>query len=235
MTIRLCVSIILAFLLCACSDQNASAPVAKSGKVPHTPIQAPPREPSKRELVELAKSENLVTRKDKTLRFQLLSGKSVELTDLVPCEDFDNCVIYEYEGLIADKQLFLITTVLYESFGALVISRKTGEDYWIFDRPHISPDGKFLVTAFSTDNADSGLHLWEISDGRLTPRFKMENDQFSFTRWVGSDKVELMKRESSNSANAVCSVKDVPVHLVAYKDEWKLEESSEKDKAVCVQ
>jgi hypothetical protein len=165
-----------------------------------------------------------------------MSDKKLELTNLDTCDSFENCLIHVYRGLVADKQFFLVENQLYEGSHTRVFSRKTGDEYEVFATPHVSPDGKFLVTASDSEAGQAGVFLWAISEGALTPRFASNSkdyELFRFVRWDGSDKVELMK--TIRAPDDVCKGKliEFPVRLAAREEEWKLEGTFEKDKMVC--
>ena len=128
---------------------TAAMPVAASAVAPTLPQQL--TELEKHEPDEIAKSENLVERKGKILSLRLLSGQMLNLTNLETCDVYENCLFYTYRGLVANKQFFLVNAAYYEGGGIFLISRKTGEQVDVIDDPHVSPDGKFIVSASDAD------------------------------------------------------------------------------------
>lgn len=242
---------VLAFLG-ACSDKDQSDSESKrtdigaspsasrpstnlAASAPEATGQHEPSELEKHEPIELAKSENFAARNGQTLVLHLESGKSIDLLNLDSCNSYENCLVYVYRGLIADKQFFLVNANLYEGGTTLLFSRKTGEKYAIIGEPNVSPNGKYIVAASDDEGGDPGVYLWEIGNGLLIQRFNFEPSEYQlyrFTRWVGSDKVEMIK---TMWARDICpkSPVEFPVQLVAQKGAWKLEGAMEKEKITC--
>lgn len=235
--------IFMAFAFCilsACSEkEHSAAPVVPPMKAPASAAsQAAPRELSeleKHESDEIAKSENLVERKGKTLSLHLQSGKVIELTNVETCENYESCTFYTYRGLIADRQFFLVNADYYEGGSVFVISRKTGEQVDTVDDPHVSPDGKFIVSASEYEAfRDAGVFLWEIVDGTLVSRFRYAPDDyqlFRFISWIGTTNVELIK--TTQPPAGLCpegTPAEYSMRLVAIKETWALEAASDKGK-----
>ncbi len=195
--------IIAVSLLSACSndDRAPASPAKAASATAATDVsKIAPRQPTemeKRESEEIAKSENLVERRGKVLSLHLQSGKAIELASSEACEDYESCRSYTYRGLIADKQFYWVLVGYYEGGESLLISRNTGEQVDTIRDPHVSPDGKFIVSASDAEAyEDPGVFLWEIVDGALVSRvhFIPEDYQlFNFTRWVDANNVELVK------------------------------------------
>lgn len=235
--------IVMAFvliILSACSEQDLSPTptLPPPSRVASAVAQAAPRtmtELEKREADEIAKSENSVQRKGKILLLQLLSGKELELTNIESCENYENCVFYTYRGLIADKQFFLVNADYYEGGSVFVISRKTGEQIDTIDDPHVSSDGRFLVSASAYEAfRDPGVLLWEIVNGALVSRFHFipeDYQLFKFIRWVDANNVELVK--TAWPPKGECpegKLAEFPMTLIGENEKWTLEASSEKGK-----
>jgi hypothetical protein len=243
--------IAMAFVFCllsACSEKEHSvAPVvplqsvggtASQQTIASATSQSAPRELSelgKHEPDEITESENLVERKEKTLSFQLLSGKVIELTNIESCENYENCVFYTYRGLIADKQFFLVNADYYEGGSVFVISRKTGEKVDTVDDPHVSPDGKYIVSASEYEAfRDAGVFLWEIVDGTLVSRFHYAPDDyqlFRFISWIDTNNVELIK--TTQPPVGLCpkgTPAEYSMKLVANKGTWTLGAVSDNGK-----
>lgn len=239
--------IAIAFLLCvlsACSEQerqSASPNTLQKGSAGLQPSAVPtaiPREMTKlekQEANEIAKSESRAERKGKTLSLHPLSGKVVELTNIESCENFDSCVFYTYRGQIADGQFFLVNADYYEGGSVFVISRKTGEQIDTIDDPHVSPEGRYIVSASAYEaGRDSGVFLWEIVDGALVARFRYipeDYQLFTFNRWIDSNSVELVK--TAWPPKGECpegKLAEFSMRLVDKNGKWLLEAASEKGK-----
>lgn len=248
--------IAMAFAFCilgACSDkEHSTAPLvppqsmvvaAPSPTTASTVSQTSPRELTeleKQEPGEIAKSENLVDRKGKTLSLHLLSGKVLELSNLETCDIYENCLFYTYRGLVADKQFFLVNAAYYEGGSVLLISRKTGEQVDAISEPHVSPDGRFIVSASDADaHADAGVFLWEISEGALISQFHFvptDYQLYKFIRWIDPNKVELLK--TVWPPKDLCpenTLAEYSMALVAKNRAWALEAASDKGKCLTKQ
>jgi hypothetical protein len=233
-------------VLTACSEQERAsspsvAPIQSMVDAASSVAATTPRELTeleKHEPAEIAKSEGLVNRAGKTLSLHLLSGKMLELNNLEPCEDYGNCLLYTYRGLVADKQFFLVNVDHYEGGEVLLISRKTGEQVDTVGEPYVSPDGKLIVSASANEAySDAGVFLWEIVNGDLVSRFHFvpsDYQLYKFTRWIDADRMELIKITSP--PEGLCSentLAEYPVHLVKNKDnKWSLEAMSDKGKCL---
>lgn len=240
-------------LLEACSDTDHSDTATRRADVVASPaasklsttlaapasvptVRRKPSEVEKREPSELAKSENFAERNGEILLLHLESGRSVSLLNRDSCDSFENCLIYVYRGLLADKQFFLVDARFYEGGRTLLFSRKTGEQFDIKGEPNLSPNGKFIVVASDDELGDPGVYLWEISNGILIQRFGFnpsEYQLYKFTRWVGSDTVEMIK---TTWARDICpnSLVEFPVQLVAQNGVWRLEGALEKEAITCI-
>jgi hypothetical protein len=246
---RIILFLLAAWLICACSEQpgNATGPTSSSGNKAGAGMPSPtitPRASSARVSPEIDRQEQhmleqsgqLAERNGKTLSLRLESGKTVEFTDSDNCESYEVCQIHVFGGLIADRHFFHLTTLFYEGSGSWVIARNTGEKFEVFDAPHVSPDGKFLVAAGASMLDRSGVFLWEIVDNKLVQRSldsAKDNDLYQFVRWSGSDKVEILRLEIE--PDGVCKQKytQYPVRLVLQGKAWKLDDTVDKDKISC--
>lgn len=243
-------AVVAALILSACSDNEPSValpaspksiPAASSALVSASAVsQGQQAESQKQEADEIAKSENLVERDGKKLTLHLQSGRALELVDSEGCEDYESCRSYINRGLIADKQFFWVLVSFYEGGQSLLISRETGEQVDTIRDPHVSPDGKFVISASDAEAyEDSGVFLWEINKGALVSRFYFvpaDYQLFSFVRWVAPTKVELKKTASPQKG--VCpenTPAEYPVALVQTNGEWKLEASSDQGKCLANQ
>lgn len=233
----------IALTIAACSEQDApssegqplgtSAPLAASAVVQQT-------ESRKQEAEEITKSEHLVERDGKKLTIHLQSGKTLELVDSEACEDYESCRSYIYRGLIADKQFFWVIVGFYEGSQSLLISKETGEQIDTIRDPHVSPDGKFIISASDAEAyEDPGVFLWGINKGSLVSRFNFvpaDYQLFNFVRWKDSTKVDLKK--TVWPPKGVCpenTLAEYSVALVQTNGEWKLEALSDQGKCLANQ
>lgn len=213
----------------------ASMPIAASAASTSAPRELSALE--KQEPDEIAKSEGLVERQEKTLLLHLLSEKTLELINNEACGEDDSCTFYTYRGLIADKQFFLVNADYYEGGSVFVISRKTGEQVDTIDDPHVSPDGKFVVSASESDAySDAGVFLWEIVDGALMSRLHFvahDYQLYRFIRWIDVNNVELVK--TAWPPKGECpegKLAEFSMKLVARNGTWTLEATSDKGKCL---
>lgn len=189
----------------------------------------------KQEADEIAKSDNLVERNGRMLVLRLQSGKTLELVDSEACENYEGCRVYTYRGLVADKQFYWVLLGYYEGGESLLISRNTGEQVDTIRDPHVSPDGKFIVSASDAEAyEDSGVFLWEIVGGTLVSRFSFvpkDYQLFNFARWVDANNVELVK--TAWPPKGECpegKLAEFSMKLVEKNGKWILEATSDKGK-----
>ena len=205
-----------------CYDEN----------IPHEPINS-------------SKNSSPVQRDGKILSLKLSSGKHITLLNRESCDDDHDCIYYLYRGLLASKQFYWVEVDYYTGQTNLLISRKDGKQYDVIDVPHVSPDGRFVVSASAAAAlSPSGVFLWEIRNGALIKKFYFEPQEYGlyrFSRWNGSKVVELTKIAHAPDGfySEQCPVNsplvEFPVRLIKKKNLWKLEESTEIEKMKCQQ
>ncbi|MBU1424188.1 MAG: hypothetical protein KKH12_05180 [Gammaproteobacteria bacterium] len=233
-------------ILGACSGKEHEAEKVKSDKMQvsskvatsgNQPALSEPGMTEGKESDAIANSGGIVERKEQLLLLHLSSGKMKELRDEGDCKSYENCKRYVYRGLVADKQFFLITVGLYEGGGTLLYSRKTGEEVDVFSTPHVSPDGRFVVSASEAEAyGDAGVFLWEVRDGALVTRFSYvpsEYQLFRFVRWTDSAKVEMIKTTwPPKDLCATRTLAEYQMELIAKGDEWVLEAKPQAGKCL---
>jgi hypothetical protein len=141
-------------------------------------------------------------------------------------------------GLSPDRQFFVVKLRLWEGSNVYWVSRSTGVKYEVYAEPHISPDGKNIVTAMPSEAYDiNGVFLWEIRGGGLTKKFHLEPTEYalySFVRWLRPDAVKLKK--ITRADKAACPRKqfmEIPVRLVQGGAQWKLDERLDPAAVTC--
>lgn len=243
--------LVAAMLGNACSDRAAgptnqnsatSSSASNTGLQKKTPKNAQVRfsaEVDQQEKRAIEESASLASREVKTLKLNLQSGKTLELTDSDDCENPETCKIHVYRGLVAGQQFFNVMTQFYEGSQNTLISRKSGKVVEIFGDAHVSPDGKFIATASEADGYDQGgAFLWEISQsGELIQRHAQDsatNLSHRFLRWDGSNSVELLRIDYGDEKRCVGGTLQMPVKMVIGSGEfWKFEEQTDAKKMVC--
>lgn len=186
---------------------------------------------------EIAKGQGSVIRKGLTLELQLAGGKSLQLIDKQDC-DFDaNCLHYVYRGAVAEGQFYRVDAAYYEGYAVFLISKKTGEQIDVYRDPHLSQDGKYLVTASDEEAfGDPGVFLWKISDGVMLPHFRFVSEDyqlFQFKSWEGTEKINL--RKIAWPPQGVCKegvLAEYQMNLSQQDGKWSLMQTS--DQAKCL-
>lgn len=246
---RKMLAVAVALILSACSDKEPSvatpAPSKPTSVSPSMPIAASASQPAPRELTELekrepdeiAKSDKLVERNGRTLILHFQSGKTLELANSEACEDYESCRFYTYRGLIADKQFFWVLVGFYEGGQSLLISRETGVQVDTIREPHVSPDGKFVVSVSDAEAyEDPGVFLWEIDKGALVSRFHFvptDYQLYGFVKWADPTKVDLMRTTWPPKGDCLeHKLAEYPMALVEKNGEWKLEATSDKGRCL---
>lgn len=155
------------------------------------------------------------------------------------CQGFEDCTLYRLVGLSSNRRFFIVTLTGWEQSTLYWVSRSNGKIYEVYDSPHLSPDGKHIVTAAASEMYDAnGVFLWEIKNSELTEKFRFEPTYYalySFERWLNPDTAELKK--FTNADKTVCPknsfMMDVSVKLIRKDNQWKLDESLDSATVVC--
>jgi hypothetical protein len=195
-------------------------------------------EDTQAEAKALKKFASIAKREGKILSLSLVSGKSVSFRNKDSCTGYEDCEAYLFSGLLPATEFFVVNVALYEGSNVYLVSKQTGARYAVYAEPHISPDGKHVVSASPAEAYNTnGLFLWEVRSGSLVQRFHLEPSTYAlyrFSRWDGPHAVELMK--FTNATKDMCpnsNHMELPVRLFSEKGMWQLDESSMKDKVQC--
>jgi hypothetical protein len=198
----------------------------------------PPRVESLREAQALRELAPIAKRAGKTLSLSLKRRGSVHFETVDTCSGPDDCEAYYLMGLSPDRQFFVVKQRLWEGDNVFWVSRSNGVKYEMYAEPHVSPDGKNIVTAIPSEAYGiNGVFLWEIRDGMLTKRFHFEPTEYalySFVRWLGPAAVELKKFTRADAA--VCAGRqymEVSVRLVRKGAHWSLDENLDPAVVAC--
>ncbi len=177
-----------------------------------------------REEAAMQQSGGIVTRRDKQLHVRLTNGTMLVLAnnDALDTPN-DSFIVYFYKGMLADNQFFVVDVHYYETTTTLLIGVNDGKQYNIINKPHLSPDGKFIVTTSASENSAAGVFLWEIQHGKLTERLRYEptGDEsalFDFERWTGPHSADIVKL-------TLCTHRrlgKISVHLTEKNGTWEL-------------
>ncbi|MCX7176149.1 MAG: hypothetical protein NT159_19935 [Proteobacteria bacterium] len=181
-----------------------------------------------REALAIATSGDVAQRKGKLLTLQLASGDLVKLADGNSCSGSNDCHSYAYVGLLGNKQFVVVEERFYEGGNTLLISRQTGAQYNVHAEPHLSPNGKYIVSASEAEAYNSpGVYLWEVRNGGLIGRYLYEPTNYElyrFSRWKGSNEVQLIR--TTHAEKHGCpdnTLVELTVRLVARRSGWELE------------
>jgi hypothetical protein len=234
-------------LLLGCSKQEpprhssaATPTVGKAASAPATVVATPNwfDRIKKQEAGELLKSQGAATREGLVLKLQLASGKPLQLTDKPNCESDADCLHHVYRGTVADGQFYWVEVAYYEGSTVLLIAKKTGEQVDVSAEPHLSPDGKYLVTISGEGDmaygGDPSILLWEITDGEMKSSFKLSPEgvyYFQFENWDGSEKINL--KAIKDPPEGLCKkyeLAEYPMTLLRQHDRWAFQPGSEPPK-----
>lgn len=234
---RMPIYVLGACLLAGCSPSADDAGVT-SDQLPHKPTTRSTPASSEAEARLIERDAPLVIRQGRTLRLTLESGKTLDLVNSEQCESYETCQIHEYGGLLIDQKFFYVETRLYEGSYYALYSRVSGESTRIYDVPHVSPDGKFVVTASASEaHDDSGVFIWEVRDRLLVQRHAQDhatNLLYRFIRWDGPRRVALERTDFPTDGACKGGSLQVPVYAVLEEGEfWKLETEADTSKYVC--
>jgi|GEM_PF-2939531 len=186
------------------------------------------------ERVLLAQSGGLAMRQDDQLSIALNSGEKILFTNTGTCKGFDTCDVYVYEGLLAEKQFFLVQQSHGEGGSFWIISRKSGKRYEAAHPPTQSPDGRFLVYASLSELGShplDGVHLWEVRQGELIKRFTRfpkGYENFSIELWQDNKTVLLNKFAQVDKNVCPNQFANIQVKLLRQAEGWSLKNGKMK-------
>ena len=184
----------------------------------------------------------LAKRQGKQLILRLNGGKDVVLRSTDPCADPSTdpelCLEYRLLGLSPNGKFFVVEALAWESGTWLWIGRDSGTQYEVYDEPHLSPTGEWLVTANPSEyGGTNGVFVWSVSGDRLIEELHYEPQEYalySFVRWEGPDSLRLSKY--THADKSVCSSAQAMEHDVLLRrvgSSWKFDEKSGLKSARC--
>ena len=179
------------------------------------------------EKLEIEKNKNIVMRDGDSLSLLLNSKAVLGFTD-DDCNLYTRCLTYVYKGLLANNQFFVLDKHQFGTSTTILISRNTGQQYDIIAPPHLSPDGKFILTVSGTE-PKWGVFVWEIHNGALAERLYYDPSEvmlFQFVRWNAYGSAELTKTIRDEDCQTDRNIREVPVLLVVKSGQWALEDIS---------
>jgi|KBSMisStaDraftv2_1062788.scaffolds.fasta_scaffold330598_1 hypothetical protein len=193
------VAIIILASMYSCNPAGAE-PTAQSGEIHCEPEKAAQNQDfAKLEAKCLAQMNGLASRNGDELRLVLASGKIKSLlSNHRACDDndADKCLMYRLSAYYPAQQLFVIEADQYESYSVAAVSASTGATTLMDDHPHLSPGGKRLAVAFSSEAWETkrDIAIYTVENGmlRLEWSYKAKDyEQWEFAGWDGDDHVKL--------------------------------------------
>ena len=214
---QISVVVCLALALCGCASQaDAPAPAVQLGEAAADQVQGPAvPQPAKIEQevrcdVEakcLAKLGGIASRSGTNLNLKLDNGTTKSFPSTERCEIAgESCTRTSLVDYRPSQHLFVLSAQYYESFGSIMVSRRTGEAFRIEDaEPHFSPDGKrFVVVAVSEQDGINQVAIYSTSafppvlEWSHTPQ--SISTMFGFVGWDGNDHVKLRTLNQNSEA-----------------------------------
>lgn len=209
---RISIVVCLVGVLCGWADAPASAVHLEGAVVDQVQgpaVPQPSKTPASTVLVEqevhcdveakcLAKLRGIASRSGKTLNLKLDNRSTKSFLDTASCEIAgDSCVQTSLVDYLPSQHLFVLSAQYYESFGSIMVSRRTGEVFRIEDAaPHFSPDAKrFLVVAVSEQDGVNQIAIYSTS--AFPPLLewshmpKSLSTMYGFVGWNGNDQIKL--------------------------------------------
>jgi hypothetical protein len=185
----------------------------------------------------IKKFRGYLERRGEQLHLYLESNKEVVLKSDDRCNDGpDNCMLHTFRDFI--KGYYLIHIGYYESGEFVMISRKTGQQVEVYDRPQLSPNGARFVTVAATEaEGENGVFIWRFGKDTLKPEFAerpSEYTLYTFINWRDNNTIALSKfmRANQNLCPNAQFV-NVPVLVKRSKGIWKFYEDLRPDKIRC--
>jgi hypothetical protein len=156
----------------------------------------------------LAKLHGIASRSGKSLNLKLDNGSTKAFLSTDQCEVAgESCVLTSLVDYRPLQHLFVLSAQYYESFGSVVVSRRTGEVFRIEDAaPHFSPDGKrFVVVAVSEQDGINQVAIYSTSAFPPVLEWshipKSISTIYDFIGWNGNDQIKLRTSNKSSEAN----------------------------------
>ena len=157
-----------------------------------TPVQC---KVEKKELAELRKYPDLVTRSGPILRFKTQNGNLVELVDVHNNSDRDR--IYTFVGRLNGIDFALIDVTYWEGGTNLLVDLRSGKTEDIKGEPIVSPNREKIVS--SVFGGISGyfkttINVYRITPGGLVMEWSHQPAwEPSELRWINDSKIALTK------------------------------------------
>lgn len=155
----------------------------------------------------LAKLRGIASRSGKNLHLKLDNGSTKSFPSTERCEIAgESCRTTSLADYRPSQHLFVLSAQYYESFGGIIVSRRTGEAFRIESaEPHFSPDGqRFVVVAVSEQDGINQLAIYStrafppVLEWRHTPKYPT---MFGFVGWSGNEHVKLRTLNQNSEAD----------------------------------
>ena len=164
---------------------------------------------------------------DGTFYFKLKSGGYLKLVTTLGCVGWNSCRWYEFVNYYIDKGFFLLRVSFGEGTDYILISDKTGEQFYIESNPVISPDRNYLLAVSGRSNFNiNGVFIWRIEDEKVISEFSFNDEHISgsytFVGWKDQHTTLLHRVDRADKAYCLqARTMTVPVTLKREDGEWK--------------
>ena len=131
----------------AAAEQAQSPPASRSTKTPSSPPSVDHEVHCDVEAKCLMKLGGIASRSGKNLDLKLDNGSTKSIPSTDDCEIAgEACTLTSLVSYRPSQHLFVLSAKYYESFGSIIVSRRSGEIFRIEDAtPQFSPDGRRFV------------------------------------------------------------------------------------------
>ena len=149
------------------------------------------------------------------------------------CDTWDKCLVSHYRGLIANDQFHFIEFKFQEGGQNLLISKKSGNEYYMNSEPFVSPNQKWVFVASSCCFSPDEILLWEVVEGELILRFEYKTkyyEEYDAIEWKNSTMAtfNMYMNFYSNSCKDK-EGKEVPMQLIQKDQVWVLSAQNSQD------
>lgn len=105
---------------------------------------------------------------------------------------------YSLDNYFVESGFYLVSADFMEHSFSLMISDSTGEETWVGDFVHWSPDRR-RITSVATGNEyeGGGVHIWRVQDGSITVElaevYENAEKRYAFIKWKNNDSIMLTR------------------------------------------